>query len=120
MIFDNYNKDVWHDSSLGKIIIEYNNIVVELETDIGTKKIVFKNYIAFDYVGQWDESIVESIYEERDNAIIKYALEKVNTFNDTKHRGGGVRNINSDWKCIVIQLIDGICIRIVCDNVICE
>lgn len=48
---------------------------------------------------------------------MKYALKKVNICNDVKYKGGGTRDINSDWKCIVIKLIDGVCIRIVCDAV---
>lgn len=120
MIFDNYDKNIWHDSSIEKIIIEYNDIVVELETHMAIEKLVFKNYIAFDYIGQWDECIIKSIYEERDNDIIKCALEKVNMCNNTKFKGGGVRDINSDWVCVIIQLIDDVYIRIVCNNVIFE
>lgn len=120
MIFDDNNKNIWHDSSLDKIVIKYNDIIVELGTDIGAKKIVFKNYIAFDYIGQWDENIVKAIYEENDNNFIKYALEMINNCNDTKYKGGGTRDINADWRCIVIQLIDNICIKIVCDDIICE
>lgn len=120
MMNDNYNRYVWHDSSIEKIVIEYNDIILELETDVGTKKIIFNNYIAIDYIGQWDENIVDAIYEEYDNDIIKSALQKVNACNDTKHKGGGTRDINSNWKCIVIMLIDKVCIRIVCNNVIYE
>ncbi len=32
MIFDNFSKDVWHDSSIEKNVIEYNDVIVELET----------------------------------------------------------------------------------------
>lgn len=120
MINDNYNRYVWHDSSIEKIVIEYNDIVLELDTDAGTKKIIFKNYIAMDYIGQWDENIVDAIYEENDNDIIKSALQKVNACNVTKYKGGGTRDINSNWKCMVIMLIDKVCIRIVCNNVIYE
>lgn len=112
--------DIWHDSSIEKIVIQYNDIIVELETDTDVKKIIFRNYIAFDYIGQWDENIVEKIYEESNGDFIQYALKKVNFHNDTRYKGGGTRDINSDWKCVVIQLIDGVCIRIVCNNIICE
>lgn len=104
------------DSSLERIVIEYNDITVELETDASLRKIVFKNYIAFDYIGQWDENIVEDIYEEKNNDLIKGALRKIDACNNTKWKGGGVRDRNADWVCVVIKLIDGICIRIVCES----
>lgn len=116
MIFS--NKRAWHDSSIEKIIIEYNKIIVELETDSGIQDIIFENYIAFDYIGQWDENIVDAIYEENDSLLVESVLERIIAINDIKYKGGGTRNIDSDWKCYIIKLIDGVCIRIVCDNVI--
>lgn len=118
MLDEIYNGDVWHDSSIEKIVIAYNDIVVELETDTNIKKIILENYIAIEYVGQWDENIVESIYEEQNSDLIQRALSKVNLYNNTTFKGGGTRVISSDWKCIVIKLIDGVCIRVVCNNVI--
>lgn len=120
MKLENCGNEAWHDSSVKKIIIEYNDITAILETDVEEKRIVFKNYIAFEYIGQWDENIVASIYEDSDNDFIEYALKKVNMCNNTKNKGGGTRNINSEWKCYVIKLIDNVCIKIVCDTVICE
>ena len=120
MIIGNFEDTMWHDSSLEKIVIEYKDIIAELETDNVTRRIVFKNHIAIDYIGQWDENIVESIYEEKNEDIIKNALEKVNAYNNTKRKGGGTRDINSDWTCIIIKLIDGVCIRIVCDGIVIE
>ncbi len=38
MQFNEYNKNMWHDSSIEKIVIEYNEITVELDTYIGVKK----------------------------------------------------------------------------------
>lgn len=118
MILDKRDKNVWHDSAIDKITIEYNNIIIELETDAGIKKMILMNYIAFDYIGQWDENIVEAIYVESENDIIEKALKKINACNDTKNKGGGTRDIHSDWKCVIIKLIDSVCIKIVCDNVV--
>ena len=119
-MFGSLEKNVWHDSSLERIVIEYNDITVELETDACLRKIVFKNYIAFDYIGQWDENIVEAIYEEKNNDLIKGALSKIDACNNTKWKGGGVRDRNADWVCVLIKLIDGVCIRIVCDSTVLE
>ena len=119
-MFSNTENNLWHDSSIEKIAIEYNDIIVELETDVGTRIIVFKNYIAFDYVGQWDENIVETIYQEKNNDIVEQALKKIYACNNTDLKGGGTRDINSDWVCVIIKLIDGICIRIVCDGIVLE
>lgn len=117
MTFNSKYGNIWHDSSLNKITIEYNEIVMEVETDICIKKLVFKNYIAFEYIGQWDENIIKSIYERRDDILIEKALDKVKACNKLKYMGGGVRDINADWKCITIQLIDDTCIRIVCEDI---
>lgn len=120
MLFENFDNTAWHDSSIEEIIVKYNDIIVELETDVGMQRIIFNNYIALDYIGQWDENIVDAIYEEKNSDIIGYALEKISTCNNTKCKGGGKRDINSAWTCVVIELIDGVCIRIVCDNVVME
>ncbi|MCM1231899.1 MAG: hypothetical protein NC124_18200 [Clostridium sp.] len=114
----NCGNEAWHDSSVEKIIIEYNDITAILEVNGEEKRIVFKNYIALEYIGQWDENIVASIYEDGDNDFIECALKKVSMRNNTKNRGGGTRDINAKWKCYVIKLIDNVCIKIVCDNVI--
>ena len=81
---------------------------------------MFENYIAFDYIGQWDENIVEAIYEDKSNEIIEHALKKVIALNNTEYKGGGARDIDSDWSCIVIRLIDGVCIRTVCNCVLLD
>ena len=117
MLLENCGNEAWHDSSLEKIIIEYNDITVILEIDNREKKITFKNYIAFEYIGQWDENIVASIYEDSNTDFIECALKKVNMCNNTKIKGGGTRDINSEWKCYVIKLLDNVCIKIVCDTV---
>ena len=119
-MFSSLGNNVWHDSSIEKIVIKYNDIIAELETDTGIRRIIFKNYIAFDYIGQWDENIVEAIYEEKNNDIIERALNKITACNNTKIKGGGVRDINANWVCVVIKLIDGVCIRIVCDSTVLE
>ena len=51
MQLDINKKYLWRDSSMDKIVIEYNDILVELDTDDGIKKLIFKNYIAIDYIG---------------------------------------------------------------------
>lgn len=117
MELDIIRNNIWCDSSIDKVIIEYNDILVELDTDAGIKTLIFKNYIAIDYIGQWDENIVDCIYVENDNDIIEQSLTKVNMYNDITRMGGGTRDINTNWKCIVIRLIDGVCIRIVCNEI---
>lgn len=117
---ENCGNEAWHDSSVEKIIIEYNDITAIIETNSEEKRIVFKNYIALEYIGQWDENIVASIYEDSDNDFVEDALKKVNRWNNTKNRGGGTRDINAKWKCYVIKLIDNVCIKIICDNVVFE
>ena len=108
--------EVWHDCSLEKITIDYDNIVLELELDNVLKSIVFENFIAIEYIGQWDENIIKSISLVGDCEFIETTLNKINN-NNTPLKGAGKKDLNAQWKCVVIELIDGVKIRIVCDTI---
>ena len=110
--------EAWHDYSLEKITIDYDNIVLDLELDNIFKSIVFENFIAIEYIGQWDENIIKSISLVDDCAFIEKTLNKIKNNNDTLSRGAGKKDINAQWKCVVIELIDGVKIRVVCDNIV--
>lgn len=117
MIFKNFPKIPWYDSSLEKIVIEYNDIIAEIELDEKIYKIIFKNYIAINFIGQWDENIIKDIYEDPNNDLIATALAKISLNNNTEFYGGGKRCFDSIWSCIIIKLIDNTMIQIVCDSI---
>ncbi|MBE6814057.1 MAG: hypothetical protein E7522_01265 [Ruminococcaceae bacterium] len=110
--------EVWHDYSLEKITIDYDNIVLDLELDNILKSIVLENFIAIEYIGQWDENIIKSISLVDDCEFIEKTLNKIKNNNDSYLKGAGKKDVNAQWKCVVIELIDGVRIRIVCDNIV--
>ena len=69
--------EVWHDYSLEKITIDYDNIVLDLELDNIFKSIVFENFIAIEYIGQWDENIIKSIFLVDDCEFIEKTLNMI-------------------------------------------
>ncbi len=109
--------EVWHDYSLEKITIDYDNIVLDLELDNILKSIVFENFIAIEYIGQWDENIIKSITVVDDCEFVKKALDNIKNNNDIHLKGAGKKDVNVQWKCVVIELIDGVKIRVVCDTI---
>ncbi len=109
--------EVWHDCSLEKITIDYNNIILDLELDNILKSIVFENFIAIEYIGQWDENIIKSISLVDDCEFIEKILIKIKNNNDTLLKGAGKKDVNAQWKCVVIELIDDVKIKIVCETI---
>ena len=110
--------EVWHDYSIEKITIDYDNIVLDLELDDIFKSVVFENFIAMEYIGQWDENIIKSIVVVDDCEFIDKALDNIKNNNSTRLKGAVKKDFNTQWKCVVVELIDGVKIRILCDNVV--
>ncbi len=109
--------ECWHDTSLERIVIDYNDIVVEIDIEEKTTKLICCNFIGIEYLGQWDENIIKSITISEDNALIYNTKKKIKFFNND---GGGVKKYDTDWKCVSIELIDGVIISIVCEKVKCD
>ncbi len=109
--------DCWHDATLERIIIEYNDIIIEIEREEIITKLRCSNFLGIKYLGQWDENVINRIYSTYDYDIIQEAKKNVAQHNDTKNLGGGVRNFDTEWICVNLELIDGVVIQIVCDNI---
>ncbi len=104
------------DYSLESINIDYTNIeiIIELEKRY---KIKCKNFISINYIGQWDENIIDSIFVTSEDELIDLTKCKIQKNNDTGLKGGGTRDFNGKWLCFTIKLIDSVEIKAVCSRV---
>ena len=109
--------ECWHDSSLDRITIDYDNIVVEMEVDDKVVRLICCNYIGIEYLGQWDENIIRKISLSNDSELILLAKNKIKSPNIN---GGGIKKYDFNWKCMNIELIDGVIIQIICENVVID
>ncbi len=106
--------ECWHDTLLERITIDYDNIVVEIEVNEKITKLICYNFIGFDYLGQWDENVIKCITLSEDDEMIFVAKERIKYNNSL---GGGVKIFETQWKCVCIELIDGVVIHIICEKV---
>ena len=78
-----------------------------------------KNYIGFEYIGHWDESIIKKIYAEESGDLIDSSLNKIRRFySEPVICGGGEKKITDKWIQLTIELIDGICIKVACQYIL--
>lgn len=104
------------DYSLEEIRIDYADIQIVCAHE---KKCVIRcvNFIAISYIGQWDENIIDEIFITRDDELIEESRRKVRQNNDITSAGGGTKNYDGQWLCLVVRLIDSVEIKIVCSDV---
>lgn len=117
-IIQYFNENSWNDFLLDKILIDYSNIYVHMLTPKDSLlQIQCCNFIGINYIGQWDENIIKDIHISRDSCLIDNALKKIGKNNSINHKGGGTREYNACWYDVSIELIDKICIHIICQTV---
>lgn len=111
----------WVDSFLSDISIKSNNIQMRIIAEGSvTYKILFAEYIAFEYIGHWDESIIESIQANLQGELIEKALVKVKkNYSDTEIPFCE-KHLNDLWIQTNIKIIDGGLAKIVCKDILVE
>lgn len=72
------------------------------------------DFIGIEYLGQWDENVIGNISVEENTSLTKTTLEKIKKNNNIGLKGGGTREYNTPWLDVCIELIDGLCIHIIC------
>lgn len=109
----------WHDCSLNSILIDYSNIIINLEQP-DAKNISLKcvNFIGITYLGQWDENIVDNIKIVTSSPEIYNSIRIIEENNSDTLKGAGTKTINSLWIDIIITLIDNVEIHVVCDSIV--
>lgn len=111
--------ECWHDSSLGNITISYDEAIVTIERNNKIISLNCPNFLGIKYLGQWDENIIKSITISEDNQIINQAKDEIRRNNNLSVRGES-RDLNSQWKCLCIELLDSVVIQIICKDVFVE
>ena len=106
--------ECWHDSTLERIIIEYDTISVEIETDKKPWRLNCHNFIGIEYLGQRDENVIKRIDISEQNEIISKVASMVSEDNC---KGEGINQIDMKWKWLGIELLDGVIISIVCESI---
>ena len=104
------------DYSLESINISYTNIEIIIELE-NRYKIECENFISIDYIGQWDENIIDNIFVTSEDELIDLAKRKIQKNNNIDLKGGGSRDFYGKWLCLIIKLIDSVEIKIVCSRV---
>ena len=104
------------DYSLISITVDYNDVVISIKDD-DNFEIRCKNFIGINYIGQWDENIISDIEIHESDVCIDQSKEVITHNNDINYKGGGIKEFNSNWKCLHLKLIDGVIIKIACQSV---
>ncbi|GAA0756077.1 hypothetical protein [Clostridium sartagoforme] len=117
-MYDKIKKVNWIDSILNEIKIEFNkiiiNILLESEESIS---IICNEFVSIKYLGQWDESIINSIEVSSNSEFIKESLEVVRSNYAETEIIGCNKHLNNEWLQVTIKLIDGVDINIVCNSI---
>jgi len=69
------------DYSLESINISYTNIEIIIELE-NRYKIECENFISIDYIGQWDENIIDNIFVTSEDELIDLAKRKIQKNNN--------------------------------------
>ena len=107
----------WHDYSLDTINIDYDKVVLSIHLTPVTVQLTCKNFIGINYVGQWDECVIDSMIVSDSKEIITTCKRMVAQHNSIDSIGGGTKRYNDMWKSLCITLLDGITIDIVCSDI---
>ncbi|PEJ60365.1 hypothetical protein CN692_03465 [Bacillus sp. AFS002410] len=120
-IITKINESDWHDWEFEEIKIDYSNVTIVIESSSTNKTVVIiicKNHIGFDYIGHWDEAVIEDINIDTEGDLIEKSLSKIKSnYGDQPNTIGNERDFQGEWLQVNIQLIDGVTIKVVCQDV---
>ena len=111
------NDRVWSDYLLENICIDYENIILEVSFNEENVRLICCNFIGIQYLGQWDENVIKKITVYVDDEFCQINREFVKKNNFVEIAGGGIREFDKEWLHIVVELLDAVCIHIVCTDV---
>lgn len=107
--------DAWHDFSMDKITIDYDNIIVNL-SDEGEVIIKCCEYIFFSSVSHWDENILKAISIDENAPIIKKTLGTIKQRYGEDYMGGGTKKISDQYCCIRFEFLDDNIFEVICKS----
>jgi hypothetical protein len=115
------NSSGWADSGLFKIYIESDEIKIFIDFETGeVLQIICKDYIGFEYIGQWDESVISEINIEQGGDLTAASLNVIKKNYKDPTIPYMTKNINDDWYQLNIRLIDGLVIKVACKDILVE
>ena len=118
LMINQYN---WHDYYLDSISLDYDNVKIVLCDYSDAKTVlVCEQYIGIQYLGHWDECVVDNIHVQNRNELTEKSLEIVKNNYPQNMCGGGSRKLDDEWLECIIRLIDNNEVKIVCKNVFIE
>jgi len=106
----------FRDYEIKKMDIDYGCIRIQIE-GATEYTIICKDYIGIEYIGQWDECVIEEIEVCHEDEIINRSLDVISKYNNTDILGGGSKKFDSQWICLKVKLIDSVVINIACADV---
>ncbi len=106
----------FRDYEIKKMDIDYGCIRIQIE-GATEYTIICKDYIGMEYIGQWDECVIEEIEVCHEDEIINRSLDVISKYNSTDILGGGSKKFDSQWICLKVKLIDSVVINIACADV---
>jgi len=106
---ENLNSVCWADSSLERIIADYDGVLLEVTEDGGRMaQLVVSNHISCRWDGHWDENIIESADLTESSPLLNETMNSIRRrYGEHPEPGGGKRDISSSWFHLTIRLIDG-------------
>lgn len=121
MDIEKLNQFNWIDSFFSELNVKSNNIEIVVIGEEGVKyKLTFIEYIALEYLGHWDESIIESIQIDTNGELVEKALSEVKkNYLDTEIPFCE-KHLYDTWKQVNLKITDGSIVKVVCKDVIVE
>lgn len=122
MVWNSINSFPWRDCYFGKLEVnfdlEYIKIIIDADDNVIELKC--ENCIGINWLGIWDESVIEciNIYEPAKQTEESLGIIKENYKEPISNSNG--KSVNSDWCELVIKFIDGNKLIIVSSNIIMD
>lgn len=110
----------WEDCSINKIELGYDNVIVEIVDSENTDRIyiICEDYIGFEFIGNWDESIIKNVEIKEQGFLIEKSIQKIkDNYKESIRIPGISKDLRGKWYQLCIELIDGISIEIACGNI---
>lgn len=114
------NSISWADASLDSIEINYESILLKITMYNDSKiEIICANHIGISYLGHWDENIIHNISLSNSSDLLEKSLKIIKkNYGENPLKGGGIKNFDSNWIQVNVELIDGVVIEIICNDIV--
>ena len=103
-----------NDWIFGEVHMDYEKITITISNKPARLKIECKNFIGFQWLGQWDENVIENISIMDAGSVIDECKKRVlQLYSRAPTLGNGSKRLQDNWCQLNIKLIDGVLLIIV-------